>query len=208
MVFYVVLTAIKYVDILSQVLEVNVEIVDSQLIRVAGTGKYKNKLNESLEKEGHVYRRVLKLGESLIISDPGKNEICIECPNSITCIEKFEMCVPINLNNEVIGVTGFICFNEEQRKKIIVKINTCSVFLEQIAEMISAKVFENIENEKITTMTKLLSLITDEIDEANVILDKNYYISHLNKKAGTILKVHNEDNLNMNIEHTGNELVD
>ncbi|MFT8316112.1 MAG: sigma 54-interacting transcriptional regulator [Clostridium sp.] len=201
-------TAIQCADILSQVLDVDVEIVDSTLVRIAGTGKYKDGINKSLENEGHVYEGVLRTGEKYTITEPGKHDICLECPNCETCIEKFEMCVPINLNNQVIGVIGLICFNNYQKEKILSNIDTYSVFLEQMADLISAKAYEAIENENITIMAKLLKVITDEIAEGVVILDKNYYISHSNKKANEILDLYDGSSLKMNVEFTGNYLLE
>ncbi|AGK95452.1 sigma-54-dependent Fis family transcriptional regulator [Clostridium pasteurianum] len=201
-------TAIQCADILSQVLGVDVEIVDSTLVRIAGTGKYKDGINKSLENEGHVYERVLRTGEKYTITEPGKHDICLECPNCDTCIEKFEMCVPINLNNQVIGVIGLICFNNYQKEKILSNIDTYSVFLEQMADLISAKAYEAIKNENITIMANLLKVITDEIAEGVVILDKNYYISHSNKKANEILNLYTGSSLKMNVEFTGNYLLE
>lgn len=201
-------TAIQCADILSQVLGVDVEIVDSTLVRIAGTGKYRDGINKSLENEGHVYKRILKTGENHIITEPGKHDICLECPSHNTCIEKFEMCVPINLNNQVIGVIGLICFDDYQKEKILSNIDTYSVFLEQISDLISAKAFESIENENISTMANLLKVITDEIGEGVVILDKNYYISHLNKKANEILNLYDGSSMKMNVEFTGNYLLE
>lgn len=201
-------TAIQCADILSQVLGVDVEIVDSTLVRIAGTGKYKDGINKSLENEGHVYERVLRTREKYTITEPGRHDICLECPNCETCIEKFEMCVPINLNNQVIGVIGLICFNNYQKEKILSNIDTYSVFLEQMADLISAKAYEAIKNENTTIMANLLKVITDEIAEGVVILDKNYYISHSNKKANEILNLYAGSSLKMNVEFTGNYLLE
>lgn len=201
-------TAIQCADILAQVLGVDVEIVDSKLVRIAGTGKYKDGINSSLENEGYVYKSILKTGENHIITEPGKNEICLECPNYNGCIEKFEMCMPINLNSQVIGVIGLICFEDYQKDKILSNLDTYSVFLEQIADLISAKAFETIKNENITIMANLLKVITDEIGEGVVILDKNYYVSHCNKKAMEILDLYDGSSVKMNVEFTGNYLLE
>ncbi|AJA46376.1 signal-transduction and transcriptional-control protein Stc [Clostridium pasteurianum DSM 525 = ATCC 6013] len=199
-------TAIQCADILSQVLGVDVEIVDGKLVRIAGTGKYKDAINSSLENEGHVYKSILKTGENYIITEPGKHEICLECPSHNNCIEKFEMCTPINLNNQVIGVIGLICFDDYQKDKILSNIDTYSVFLEQISDLISAKASETIKNENTTNMANLLKVMTDEIAEGVVILDKNYYISHCNKKANEILDLYDGSSVKMNVEFTGNYL--
>lgn len=39
-------SVIKYANIISQILQVEVEIIDENFIRVAGTGVFKNKINE------------------------------------------------------------------------------------------------------------------------------------------------------------------
>jgi transcriptional regulator with PAS, ATPase and Fis domain len=201
-------TVIKYADVLSEILKVDVEIVDDKLIRIAGTGKYKDKVNESLEEEGYVYKKVLLKGEKQVIKEPGKETICGECPNRDICIEKFEMCTPIKLKEKVIGVIGLICFHENQKKYLVSNFDIYSTFLEQIADFISAKAFETIENQRTMGMVNLLKTITDEIEEAVITLDGDYCISHANKKAISILNISDEIIVKVNYEFTGNCILD
>ena len=91
---------IKYANIISQILQVEVEIVDDNLIRIAGTGIYKDKIDADISEEGYVYKKVIKSGESQIIYDPGKDKLCIPCPKRDFCGEKFEMSTPIKLNED------------------------------------------------------------------------------------------------------------
>ncbi len=53
----------KYANIISNIIKVDVEIVDKNLCRVAGTGIYKNEINKDISKEGYVYAQVIKTGD-------------------------------------------------------------------------------------------------------------------------------------------------
>src|SRR3712207_9365142 len=68
-------TVIKYVEIISKVLKVEVEIADENLVRIAGTSIFKKKINKSMLGEGYVYRTVLRTGIPQIIENPGKEKI-------------------------------------------------------------------------------------------------------------------------------------
>ena len=110
-------TAAKYANVLSQALRVDVEIVDEDLNRIAGTGMFVGRINKNIEQEGYVYKDVIKTGEKRIIKEPGRHEICAKCPKLLKqgyCEETFEMSMPIKIGEKVIGVIGFVCFNQQQ----------------------------------------------------------------------------------------------
>jgi len=48
----------KYVQILNSILEVDVEIVDVDFIRISGTGIYQDMLDIDTREEGHIYASV------------------------------------------------------------------------------------------------------------------------------------------------------
>lgn len=55
-------TVIKYAEIIAKVTKVDVEIVDAKLVRIAGTGVYREALNKSMAGEGFVYETSLCAG--------------------------------------------------------------------------------------------------------------------------------------------------
>lgn len=202
-------TVVKYANILSQILKVDVEIVDKELVRIAGTGEYKNLINESIKNEGNVYKRVLSTGKSQVISNPGVNEICVTCKMYESCIEKFEMSVPIKMNDEILGVIGLICFKEEQKEYLIKNLDIYRSFLEQIADLIGAKAFETIEKEKMLDVVQLLKYITNEIEEAVIIFYKDGSINFANTKAQRILNIDekNLDSKKIKLKATGKYIL-
>lgn len=69
----------KYSVLLSNLLTIDVEIVDDKLIRVAATGIYEKRIGENIRDQGYVYKKSLDTGKTLVIENPGKDTLCDEC---------------------------------------------------------------------------------------------------------------------------------
>jgi sigma-54 dependent transcriptional regulator, acetoin dehydrogenase operon transcriptional activator AcoR len=196
-------TVIKYSKIIADIIRVEVEIVDSNLVRIAGTGIYKDKLNQDISEEGYVYKNVLQTGERSIIEDPGTHELCRECEKSGCCGETMEVCIPIKLQEQIIGVIGLICTNLKQKKRLKSNMDTYMQFLGQIADFISAKVYEKSENERNDGTSKLFGQIIDSIDEGILVINSRNEIIHSNENASKLLKISKEHLDSKKIEIVG-----
>ena len=174
---------IQYSKVISHVIKVDVEIVDARLFRIAGTGRYDNNLNEDMSQEGFVYKQVLATGETQFIEEPGKHRLCITCPKHERCEEKLELCTPIKSKNEIIGVIGLICFDEEQKQRLLQNLNYYQLFLVQIAEFISAKAYEHQESERNQLMMNLLFQVINSVDKGVLILNQSNEIIQINNNA-------------------------
>jgi transcriptional regulator with PAS, ATPase and Fis domain len=202
-------TIMKYAEILSEVLKVDVEILDYNVNRIAGTGNFKGKINCNISSEGHIYKRVIKTGEKNINRNPGKQKICEACPNMNTCEEKLGMSTPIKMNNKVIGVIGFVCFTEEQKEHILKNLDTFSKLSEQIAELIALKAKEEIEKNNTMDIMNLLIKTIDKIEEGVVIADENNKLFKVNQSAKKIFKIDNEyKECIVNLTPTDNYVLD
>ncbi len=142
-------------DAIAAALKIEVEIADADLIRIAGTGKYKNRLGSPMN-EGYVYRHVMKSGVSVIIDNPGYNELCQPCPSRGNCLEYAEVAIPIRADEQIIGVIGLVSFDEEQTKRLMDNKQSLLLFLEKMAELLVGKVIENQQNHERELMTSQL----------------------------------------------------
>lgn len=185
----------KYAAVISQVLKVDVEIVDLSLKIVAGTGQYKEMVNQSMHDEGHIYRMAIETGTSKIIDNPREHEICRNCPERENCIETFDMCAPIKLNDSVIGVIGFVCTTEAQRKHILENYKTFLEFMDQMADLIASKALETEENQRNLEVIKFLNEIINNVEEGVIVFDSNGEVSKTNGIADSILGT-NIENIN------------
>jgi transcriptional regulator with PAS, ATPase and Fis domain len=182
-------TIIKHADIISSVLKVEVEIVDENLIRIAGTGIYKYDINKSISNSGDVYKYVLKSGEEKIIANPRENELCINCKGKKTCNETMEVCTPIVFENKIIGVIGLICFDEEQKRNLKSNLESMIQFIQQMKELITFKINEYLEKELELTNSNLLKQIIDSVENGVIVTSHDDKIATVNQNAMKQLKL-------------------
>lgn len=197
----------RYINIVEKILNVDVEVVDENLIRIAATGAYKNRIDKDISKQGYAYREVLKTGEFKAITEPGKDSICRYCIKRGKCEEVFEMSTPIKFQGRIIGVLGLVCFSEEQKAQILERFENYKAFIEQIAEFISTAAFEYCQKKRDDIVVKSLNLIIDKMDQGVMVLNKNNKVTHINSKGAEIIK--QADNffaLTVSIEATGDSL--
>jgi len=142
-------------DAIAAALKIEVEIADADLIRIAGTGKYKSRLGSPMN-DGFVYRHVMKTGVSVIIDNPGYNELCQPCPSHGKCLEYAEVAIPIRVDDQIIGVIGLVSFDEEQTKRLMDNKQSLLLFLEKMAELLVGKVVENQKNHESGLLTSQL----------------------------------------------------
>ncbi|MBG0774895.1 MAG: sigma 54-interacting transcriptional regulator [Desulfovibrionaceae bacterium] len=178
-----------FAEVISRVLQVDVEIVDEDLFRVAGTGRFADKVGRFMDAASSVYRKVVALGQPLIVREPGHAEMCRECPCWGNCEETFEMSTPILLEGAVIGVIGFVCFTEAQKEHILASFDVFFDFLAQMADLLAAKALEKRELARSRAVGELLECVVNRVDEGVLLLDADNAVIRCNKAACAILEI-------------------
>lgn len=199
-------TVIKYAEVLSKVLRVDVEIVDKNLLRIAGTGMFADNINEYISEEGYVYNQVMETGKYQMIMDPGKHSICKFCHKQGKCEETFEVSMPIKIDEKVIGVIGLVCFSEEQRDHILDNLSIFTAFLEQISDLMSSKAREELEKHQMLNLIELLKNVIDKVEQGVLIVDQNINIVRTNNTAVKMLELENIKS-KIQIRKTGNQIL-
>lgn len=171
----------KFAETISQIIQMEVEIMDKNFIRVGGTGRLKNKVGQSMTEESHIYKKVLETGKEYVILNPKEDIHCSRCPSIQNCKEKLEVSTPIFLNNEVAGVIGFICFNNQQKLNFIDKQEKYLNFLKQISGFISSQAYLFLENSYAESKKEFLKVILNKIEEGILIYDNNHFLTHMNE---------------------------
>lgn len=179
----------KYAELLSNLLRIDVEIVDNRLMRIAGTGIYEKKVGENIKDQGYVYKKSLDTGKTLVIENPGEDRLCVDCIKKGNCIEFMEICVPIKYEETTFGVIGLVCSSEEQKENLKNNLDIMIKFLEQIAEFISIKVIEQNEILENENNIKFFKEIINSIDDGVITVDRKNKIININNNALKLLKV-------------------
>ena len=145
---------------ISKVLDVDVTVVSKDLYRIAGTGIFKDKIGDKISEEA-VYSNVLKTGNSYIINKEIENR-CKTCSSREHCKELADICTPIKLGSENLGILGIAAFTEEQKNKILSKDQELCEFINSMSNLISYKLDE-LYKEEIKTVEQLEK---EEIEKA------------------------------------------
>ncbi|WP_058910632.1 sigma-54 interaction domain-containing protein [Entomohabitans teleogrylli] len=195
----------NYAEAISGITGTDVEIIDESLTRIAGTGKYRQMLNQNVAKNGYIYRHVLSVRETVLIKNPGEHPLCQKCEKHRYCSEMLDLNAPIFLNNRVIGVIGIICSTEEQRRTLLSQIDKFVTFIEQIAVMISSKVFECLERLRAQETLGAFRRLIDAMDRGVVAIDGHGRIWHANLSASRMFN-REVQGLQLTVETTGDIL--
>lgn len=137
-------------------LELETEIVDNNLKIIGGTGRYYTKIGQ-FEEGGKlntdlIYATCLRNGDEYINFNPGSDPRYKAKEG-----EMAEICCPIKLNTETIGLIGLIAFTDNQRKLLMNKITELTRFLRSMAVLISGKYEAELNNMQLKeTVSSLL----------------------------------------------------
>ncbi|MBR8700957.1 Anaerobic nitric oxide reductase transcription regulator NorR [Fusobacterium sp. DD29] len=177
-----------YAETIANILNVDVEVMDQNLIRIAGTGRLADKVGLNMSKESHVYKHVLKTGKTIIIANPRKEPLCKNCPSIGECKEYLELSTPIIFDSSPIGVIGLICFNDEQKEEFIQKKESYIKFIEQMASFVSSHLYQETEKIRIENNNKVLLNIVDRIPNPIIITNEYNQIELINEMGSALFQ--------------------
>ncbi len=167
-------------------LKIEVEIADDELIRVAGTGKYRSRCGCAMD-DGFVYQHVMKTGVS--VDNPGFNKLCQPCTSRGNCLEYAEVAIPIRVEDQIIGVIGLVSFDEEQTKRLMDNKQSLLLFLEKMAELLVGKVIENKQNHEQELLNTQLLTVLNLLHDGILLINDQQQVTHFNTLAGKLLDI-------------------
>ncbi len=192
-------------DVIATVTGVDIEVVDRNLVRVAGTGIYAAGVGQSIVEAGNLYTHSLANAEALFIDDPARNPLCAGCPNLSDCREKLTLCAPILSDGEILGIIGLVCFNETDRDKVLAHRDLYIRFVGQIADTIGRVAKSEDAARQTRRRLAMLLEITDANSRGVLVLDQYGRITFLNDHARQELGLPAGDGegLSVSIQPTG-----
>ncbi len=73
-------TVLRFVQVLSRMLNLDVEVVDDNLVRIAGTGPYSSNLGRPLTTGTNAFKSVISTRRHKVIERSGQDPECLMCP--------------------------------------------------------------------------------------------------------------------------------
>ena len=180
------------VSAIAEVLGVEVIIVDEEVRVVAGTGGYNDEINQCLGPNT-VCARVIESKQRLTIANPRVNEVCQNCFRRPICTDAAEICFPIVVGNEVIGVLGLLAFNEEQKNTLLGQEDKLLNFVARISDLFSSVISARQLTDKINDMATEYKTVVNSINDGIIAIDKLGRIQQVNGPAEKMLKRAQQD---------------
>lgn len=173
----------QYASVISNVLQLDVDIADNNLYRIAGTGRFNRMIDKRMDVEGNAFREVVRTKKHLYIEDASKDKLCSNCGYLEVCRDQSELCCPIIARNEVIGVISLSSANDEQKRQIADNFSHYLSFLNNIADLIATKAIEYQNDEENKLIIELLYKLINLINDGVIVFDTDNDISFMNKKT-------------------------
>ncbi len=175
-------------EAIASVLTVEVTIADERLHRIAGTGRYAGKIGDRLVKDS-AFAAVLREGRGFIIANPREHQVCNTCEGKQSCEERAEVCCPIMLDGQVIGVIALIACDETQYRILLANPEGLFDFLQRMADLLAGKIAGRERLEQLHAIQQQLTTLFDTVQEGIVAVDRNGRIVNINAAAAKMLQV-------------------
>ena len=166
-------------EAIAAALQIEVEIADRNMIRVAGTGRYADSLGQQLE--GLVYRHVLATAQPVVIDSPGSHELCRPCRFWGGCPETAEVVVPIVVEQETLGVIGLVGFDTQQASTLLARQESLLIFLEKMADLLAGKVLQHRQEQQRDSMARKLMTVLNLLHDGILVVNEDRMIVHYNE---------------------------
>lgn len=176
-------------EAIAAILDLDVEIADQRLSRVAGTGAFAQKIGEPLDRDGFVNREVMRTGDYVLIDETGKHVVCQACARAGSCYATALLCYPIKAPGTTIGTISLVACDSRRRAWLLGNLASCIAFLSKMSELITAKVLEQQALLAQESLHRQLALVMDFLGEGIIAVDRYGVITHFNSYAAQLFGV-------------------
>lgn len=181
------------VEILSEIVGIDVSIIDNQQMRIAGSGRMKARIG-NMAAYGHIVQHALETCQTTVVLNPIANPICQSCETQSSCDNLSELWTPIMLDGTSIGVIGCVCYSVKQRQQFIDRQNAYVRFFEDFASLLGNRAHALIEADRSNNIRFMLEHVLERVQVGTLILDTNNHIQDMNHQGRQLL--HLPENMN------------
>jgi PAS domain S-box-containing protein len=183
-------------DAISAALGIETEVVDDELTIVAATGRYRDKVGQKEEEgrvdAGYLYGRVLTTGSEYIVEDAAQDPTYDPSVARGETEELAEVCAPITVEGDVVGVIGLVAFDKTQRETLLGNKEQFLLFVRHMGTLVASKVSETENSDR-------LGAIIESIHEGVIAVNNAGQVTHCNRKGEELIRLGRPEILGQNL---------
>lgn len=171
----------RFARMLASVLQLEVEIVDENLCRVAGTGAYGKFLGRQLSGNSRLLRHVLETKTEKVVTQSRFDPLCEGCDSKENCREKAFLGTPVILQARCVGVISLIAVTHEQQEHISDNLREFSDYVRHISTIFVSKLLE--DQGPGDNISKIFATMIDNMDQGVLVVDDESRVQFVNQTA-------------------------
>ncbi|EFG5122838.1 sigma-54 interaction domain-containing protein [Escherichia coli] len=171
----------RFARMLASVLQLEVEIVDENLCRVAGTGAYGKFLGRQLSGNSRLLRHVLETKTEKVVTQSRFDPLCEGCDSKENCREKAFLGTPVILQDCCVGVISLIAVTHEQQEHISDNLREFSDYVRHISTIFVSKLLE--DQGPGDNISKIFATMIDNMDQGVLVVDDESRVQFVNQTA-------------------------
>ncbi|EGM8544528.1 sigma 54-interacting transcriptional regulator [Escherichia coli] len=171
----------RFARMLASVLQLEVEIVDENLCRVAGTGAYGKFLGRQLSGNSRLLRHVLETKTEKVVTQSRFDPLCEGCDSKENCREKAFLGTPVILQDRCVGVISLIAVTHEQQEHISDNLREFSDYVRHISTIFVSKLLE--DQGPGDNIIKIFATMIDNMDQGVLVVDADNRVQFVNQTA-------------------------
>ncbi|EFW6992083.1 sigma-54-dependent transcriptional regulator [Shigella boydii] len=171
----------RFARMLASVLQLEVEIVDENLCRVAGTGAYGKFLGRQLSGNSRLLRHVLETKTEKVVTQSRFDPLCEGCDSKENCREKAFLGTPVILQDRCVGVISLIAVTHEQQEHISDNLREFSDYVRHISTIFVSKLLE--DRGPGDNISKIFATMIDNMDQGVLVVDDESRVQFVNQTA-------------------------
>lgn len=179
--------ASKFAQTISKILDVDVMIVDRTYVRVADTFRYVN--DPPALKPDSVTGQAITTGKVMVVSDKMKADVCRGCSDLQECCMAQIIAVPIFYEDQVVGAIDLLIPFGKQ-SPVFENLELSIDFLERMADLLSSKLRNIDDYNKLDVIKKEREFLLDFIEDALVYTNESGELVHWNHQFSKIFNLY------------------
>ncbi|MCM1566996.1 MAG: sigma 54-interacting transcriptional regulator [Dehalobacter sp.] len=177
---------------LSSITEMDVCVVNSNLVRIIGTGRYSGLINEKVIEKS-LYNRIFQSRVKYLLVKPHEDKICSSCEYLHNCSGLVHLAVPFKVKKHNIMSLLFTAAKDHYKKELI---NNTSLYL-HLVDFFSKQIEKEgqaLNDKDAIDCKKSIQSLINLIDK-NIMVTKNDNIIYINDSLKNLFGISEPDNI-------------